>query len=50
MDKYRDALMDLADASVVAAAESLTQRRVFTLDRHFYADRTETGQALKVVS
>lgn len=49
MDTYRDAPMDLADASVVAAAESMSLRRIFTLDRHFYAYRTANGQALEVV-
>lgn len=34
MDIYRDRPMDLADASVIAAAESLGTRRVFTLDRN----------------
>ena len=33
METYADQPMDLADASVVAAAESLGTRKVFTLDR-----------------
>jgi uncharacterized protein len=33
MDKYSDAPMDLADASLVAAAERLNAHKVFTLDR-----------------
>jgi predicted nucleic acid-binding protein len=33
MDMYADHPMDLADASLVVAAESLGTRRVFTLDR-----------------
>lgn len=49
MDKYRDIPMDLADASLVAAAEVLSTRRIFTLDKHFYAYRTGDGQALEVV-
>ncbi len=49
MDKYQDAPMDLADASVVAVAETLSVRRVFTLDSHFYAYRTAEGHALEVV-
>lgn len=49
MDKYRDAPMDLADASLVAAAETLNLSRVFTLDRHFYAYRLADGSALEVV-
>ena len=33
MDRYADHPMDLADASLVVAAESLNTRKVFTLDR-----------------
>ncbi len=33
MDRYADHPMDLADASLVTAAESLGIRKVFTLDR-----------------
>jgi predicted nucleic acid-binding protein len=33
MEQYADHPMDLADASLVAAAESLASRRVFTVDR-----------------
>lgn len=33
MAAYRDTPMDLADASLVVAAETLGLRRVFTLDR-----------------
>lgn len=49
MSKYQDAPMDLADASLVVAAETLGLRRVFTLDRHFYAYRLADGSALEVV-
>lgn len=49
MDKYRDTPMDLADASVIAAAESLALRRVFTLDSHFHVYRLADGAALEVV-
>ena len=31
--------MDLADASLVAAAEQHDLRRIFTFDRHFHAYR-----------
>ena len=34
MEQYRDQAMDLADASLVAAAESLGTRKVFTIDRN----------------
>jgi predicted nucleic acid-binding protein len=33
MELYADHPMDLADASLIAAAESLGTRRVFTIDR-----------------
>lgn len=49
MRTYRDAPMDLADASLVAAAETLGMRRVFTIDRHFYAYRLANGSALEVI-
>jgi predicted nucleic acid-binding protein len=45
MAQYRGIPMDLADASLVAAAETLGVRRIFTLDSHFYAYRTADGQA-----
>jgi predicted nucleic acid-binding protein len=35
MEKYRDVPMDLADASLIAAAEAGGTRRVFTLDSDF---------------
>lgn len=44
MDTYRDHPMDLADASVIAAAETLGARRVFTLDRRdFHTYRIKRG-------
>lgn len=49
MEQYRDTPMDLADASLVAAAETLGVRRIFTLDRHFYAYRIEGMTPFEVV-
>lgn len=47
MDTYRDHPMDLADASVIASAESLSTRRVFTLDRNdFETYRIKRGHRL----
>ncbi len=44
MEQYADHPMDLADASVIAAAEALQIRRVFTLDKaDFAAYRTRRG-------
>lgn len=34
METYKDHPMDLADASVIAAAESIGTRKVFTVDRN----------------
>jgi predicted nucleic acid-binding protein len=49
MRTYRDTPMDLADASLVAAAEVLGLDRVFTLDQHFHAYRIENARAFRVV-
>jgi predicted nucleic acid-binding protein len=46
MDKYRDAPMDLADASLMATAEQLNLRRIFTLDSHFRIYRLSDGSVL----
>jgi predicted nucleic acid-binding protein len=48
MEQYRDTPMDLADASIVAAAEALGLSRVFTLDRHFHAYRIGGTRAFDV--
>src|SRR5437588_51670 len=45
MEQYRDVPMDMADASLVALAESRGLRRVFTIDTHFYAFRLANGQS-----
>lgn len=37
MEQYADQPMDLADASVIVAAEALQTRKVFTLDRADFA-------------
>lgn len=50
MAQYRDAPMDLADASVVGAAEALSALKVFTLDRHFYAYRLKDGSVMEIAS
>jgi len=34
MEQYADHPMDLADASIIVAAESLNSKKIFTLDRH----------------
>lgn len=49
MEQYRDAPMDMADASLVAVAEAMNLRRIFTIDSHFYAYRMRNGQTLEVI-
>ena len=49
MDKYRDTPMDLADASLVATAERIGAKRVFTLDGDFRIYRLANGSAFKIV-
>ncbi|ETX06452.1 hypothetical protein [Candidatus Entotheonella palauensis] len=48
MQQYHDAPMDLADASLVAAAEQLRLRRIFSLDRHFHAYRIDGKDSFDV--
>lgn len=50
MRQYGDLPMDLADASLVAAAERLGVRRVFTVDRHFRAYRIDGKHAFEIIS
>lgn len=49
MEQYRDTPMDLGDASLVAVAERLGLRQVFTVDRQFYVYRLADGSSLRVV-
>ena len=53
MELYADHPMDLADASLVAAAESLGTRRVFTIDRNdfetFKVRRGHRHQVMQIV-
>jgi uncharacterized protein len=49
MEKYSDIPMDLADASLVVAAESLGLRRVFTLDSDFRVYRIDGSTPFAVV-
>jgi predicted nucleic acid-binding protein len=49
MEQYRDTPMDLADASLVVAAETLGTSRVFTLDHHFLVYRRDDSFAFEVV-
>jgi predicted nucleic acid-binding protein len=49
MERYQDTPMDLADASLVVAAESRALRRVFTTDSDFHIYRLTDGSTLEVV-
>ncbi len=49
MEQYRDLPMDLADASLVVAAEMLNQKRIFTLDRDFKIYRFKGNQPFDVL-
>jgi predicted nucleic acid-binding protein len=53
MDEYGDHPMDLADASLVAAAEALRTRKIFTLDRSDFSTyrlrRGRTVQAFEIL-
>jgi hypothetical protein len=49
MEKYKDRPMDLADASLVAAAERLGMRRIFTLDSDFHIYRLADSSALECI-
>ena len=49
MEKYSDLPMDLADASLVALAETLGTRRIFTLDSDFRVYRYRGRQPFDIV-
>ena len=49
MDQYKDTPMDLADASLVAVAESLNIQQIFSIDSHFYIYRLLNNTVLQVI-
>jgi predicted nucleic acid-binding protein len=49
MQRYADAPMDFADASLVVAAEVLNLTRILTIDRHFYAYRINDHTPFEVL-
>lgn len=49
MKKYQDKPMDLADASLVALAESMKFRHIFTIDSDFLIYRLSDGSMLETV-
>jgi len=49
MQKYQDTPMALADASLIAVAESLSMTRIFTLDGDFRIYRLRNGTVLDMI-
>ena len=49
MKQYQNVPMDLADASLVAVAESRGYTRLFTIDSDFYIYRLADGSVLEVI-
>lgn len=49
MDQYADRPMDLADATLVALAEELGDRRIFTLDTNFQIYRFQGRQCFETI-
>jgi len=49
MELYCDRPMDLADASLVAAAEARGDRRIFTIDSDFYIYQRHGREPFEVV-
>lgn len=49
MEQYRDTPMDLADASLVVAAELLGSSRIFTTDSDFYVYRRNGNLPFEVL-
>jgi predicted nucleic acid-binding protein len=49
MGQYHDTPMDLADASLVATAETLSLTRIFTLDSDFHVYRLKDNDAFEVI-
>lgn len=49
MNKYRDTPMDFADASLVAAAETLKTDKIFTLDSDFLVYRINDTESFEII-
>ena len=49
MEQYENVPMDLADALLMATAESLNIREIVTVDSDFRIYRTKDGQALSML-
>ena len=49
MRKYQDTPMDMADASLVVLADSMSLKQIFTIDSDFYIYRLADGSKLEVI-
>ena len=49
METYQDHPLDLADATLLAAADFRNARRIITLDTHFFAFRLRDGSVLDII-
>lgn len=49
MKKYKDLPMDLADATIVSAAETVNISTIFTIDKDFRVYRTKQGKNFRLV-
>ncbi len=49
MAQYHDTPMDLADASLIAVAESQRMQEIFSLDSDFYIYRLANGSVLRLI-
>jgi predicted nucleic acid-binding protein len=49
MEQYHDTPMDMADASLVAAAEVLDETRIFTLDSDFFVYQRNNTEPFDIV-
>ena len=49
MEQYQDVPMDLADTTLVAAAEVLEVKRIFSLDSDFYVYARRGTEAFEVI-
>ncbi len=49
MKKYKDLPMDLADATIVSAAETVNISTIFTIDKDFRVYRTKQGKNFRLI-
>lgn len=49
MKKYKDLPMDLADATIVSAAETVNISTIFTIDKDFRIYRTKQGKNFRLI-